>query len=70
MIDAAEARAIVDEVEPLYQADLADGPRSRYRVQDAWQESPAVRALACHPRIVELLEALYGRRPFPFQTLN
>jgi ectoine hydroxylase-related dioxygenase (phytanoyl-CoA dioxygenase family) len=66
----AEARKIVDELEPLYRPDLADGPRSHYRVQDGWQESPAARGLACHPRILELLEALYGRRPFPFQTLN
>ncbi|HVZ48868.1 MAG TPA: phytanoyl-CoA dioxygenase family protein, partial [Gemmatimonadaceae bacterium] len=70
LIDAAEAQAIIEEVDPLYRSDLADGPRSRYRVQEAWQESPAARALACHPRILELLEALYGRRPFPFQTLN
>jgi hypothetical protein len=70
LISDSEATAIIDEVEPLYQADIADGPRSHYRVQDAWQESPAVRALACHPRITALLEALYGRRPFPFQTLN
>lgn len=40
------------------------------RVQDAWRESPAVRALAGHPAMLSALEAAYGRRPFAFQTLN
>lgn len=40
------------------------------RVQDAWRRSPAVRRLAKLPRIHEALFAAYGRRSFPFQTLN
>ena len=41
-----------------------------YRVQDAWLKSDAARALAIHPRILDLLRVAYGREPFPFQTLN
>lgn len=40
------------------------------RVQDAWRDDPDVRAIAANPQLLALLEALYGRRPFPFQTLN
>jgi len=40
------------------------------RIHDAWKFHPDARALATNPRIVELLSRLYGRRAFPFQTLN
>ena len=40
------------------------------RVQDAWRRSAAVHTLALDPTIERLLQAAYGRRPFPFQTLN
>jgi Phytanoyl-CoA dioxygenase (PhyH) len=40
------------------------------RIMDAWTVSDAIRAVATPPRIIELLELLYGRRPIPFQTLN
>ena len=40
------------------------------RVQDAWKENADVRHLAAHPRVMDLLSALYGRRAWPFQTLN
>jgi hypothetical protein len=39
-------------------------------LQDAWQYEPNVRALAANARILDLLSALYGRRAWPFQTLN
>jgi len=49
-----------------------DGPlhQDPARKQDAWIVSEAVRDLAGHPRVVEALAVLYGRRPFPFQTLD
>jgi hypothetical protein len=40
------------------------------RVQDAWTEDPAVRAIAAHPAVLDVLHMLYGREPYPFQTLN
>jgi hypothetical protein len=61
---------IVAETAPLHDPNVAEGPRSRIRVQDAWDVCPAVRELAGAPAIVGLLAALYGRAPIPFQTLN
>jgi hypothetical protein len=40
------------------------------RVMDAWAFDKNVRRVATNRRIVELLSKLYGRRAFPFQTLN
>jgi len=40
------------------------------RVQDAWAYVPAVREIAIDNTVLTTLEALYGRRPVPFQTLN
>jgi hypothetical protein len=40
------------------------------RVQDAWQNCADVRRLAINEHIQTLLSVLYGRRAFPFQTLN
>jgi hypothetical protein len=55
-------------------AEIDSGLAERFaennRVQDAWRYLPQVRRLATEPRIKEVLEALYRRRPFPFQTIN
>jgi hypothetical protein len=40
------------------------------RVQDAWKADPDVKAIAANPAMLDLLSRLYGRRAFPFQTLN
>lgn len=40
------------------------------RVFEAWKKSQAVRDIANHPKILETIEFLYGRRTFPFQTIN
>jgi ectoine hydroxylase-related dioxygenase (phytanoyl-CoA dioxygenase family) len=61
---------VIAESQPGFRNEVAEGPRSRVRAQDLWSESPAVRALACHRRLLELLRRLYDREPFPFQTLN
>jgi ectoine hydroxylase-related dioxygenase (phytanoyl-CoA dioxygenase family) len=44
--------------------------RDPNRRQDAWFVSPEIKHLACHPKVLELLQFLYGRAPFPFQTLD
>ena len=51
---------------------LAAGVLEPIRFQDAWlhQKLESVRQVACHPEILAALQVLYGRRPFPFQTLN
>ncbi|MBT2187498.1 phytanoyl-CoA dioxygenase family protein [Sphingobium sp. H33] len=40
------------------------------RVQDDWRNDDDVRAIASNPGVLDLLTKLYGRRAFPFQTLN
>jgi hypothetical protein len=40
------------------------------RIQDAWQNNEAVKKIATAPRVMEILEILYRRKPIPFQTLN
>jgi hypothetical protein len=40
------------------------------RVQDAWTNVPEVKRIASNPTMLRLLSDLYGRRAFPFQTLN
>ena len=40
------------------------------RVQDAWTTNADVRRLAVNGRVLQILSLMYGRRAFPFQTLN
>jgi ectoine hydroxylase-related dioxygenase (phytanoyl-CoA dioxygenase family) len=43
---------------------------SDHRIMDAWRISENVKALALAPKLLSMLEQLYGRKPLPFQTLN
>jgi hypothetical protein len=63
MFDKATIETLPPHVQELFNLDPA-------RRLDAWWACDEVRQLACHPRILELLQLLYGRRPIPFQTLN
>src|SRR5579875_3486021 len=47
-----------------------EGKTPGLRVQDAWNTVPEVKQLASNPVLLKLLSDLYGRRAFPFQTLN
>ena len=61
------------DLEPLVDLEaLAQGTLPPLRFQDAWlhQGIERVRQLACHREIMAALRVLYGRDPFPFQTLN
>lgn len=40
------------------------------RAQDAWDRLEDVKAIAANPGIYRILSTLYGRKAFPFQTLN
>ena len=40
------------------------------RLHNAWKKSAATRQLANDQAVLETLSALYGRKAFPFQTLN
>ena len=59
--------ALIDQAAEATGAIAATGKR---RAQDLWRRNDAVRALACDDNVIEFLSALYGRRAFPFQTLN
>ena len=41
-----------------------------HRIMDGWKISESIKAIATAPRILAILEELYGRKPLPFQTLN
>jgi ectoine hydroxylase-related dioxygenase (phytanoyl-CoA dioxygenase family) len=59
---------MIGEVVPLYDDQVAVEQR---RVQDAWNRGcESVRTLATAPRVIELLQFLFDRRPIPFQTLT
>jgi hypothetical protein len=56
-----------------FELDFSDAQSvkgSGHRLQDAWVYCEDIRAIACNQAVLELLGKLYGRRPFPFQTLN
>jgi ectoine hydroxylase-related dioxygenase (phytanoyl-CoA dioxygenase family) len=44
--------------------------RDDRRVQDLWSHAESVKALASHPKVLEVLQMLYDKEPIPFQTLN
>jgi hypothetical protein len=66
--------AIVDSLDGSFPSSddyIEDGVHYFHdRIMDAWRINEHVRALATSPDILALLEALFGRRPRPFQTLN
>jgi phytanoyl-CoA dioxygenase PhyH len=67
---------VVSDLESVYAKDPksnreVDGVAYAHRrIKDAWRISENVKALTLEPNLLELLEAIYGRRPLPFQTLN
>ncbi|MHB8286848.1 MAG: phytanoyl-CoA dioxygenase family protein [Caulobacteraceae bacterium] len=68
-IDLGEAgRQLVDQV--VAETDPYFKNPKVTRVQDAWLRSKAVRRLATSPKLMGMLRAAYGRRPFAFQTLS
>jgi hypothetical protein len=48
----------------------ASGCKGGMRIGDAWRFDVDVRAIAANARVIELLSAIYGRKAWPFQTLN
>lgn len=60
---------------PRYTGVDLDDPHSNKtvgerRIQDAWKFDDDVREIAANQHMLDLLTKLYGRRAFPFQTLN
>lgn len=64
------AEAISRNLHDRYDWETWHARGADLRLQDAWQSEPAVKAIAVNDHILALLERLYGRPAFPFQTLN
>ncbi|MFC3173271.1 phytanoyl-CoA dioxygenase family protein [Novosphingobium bradum] len=70
----ARIERITADLAPRFGIDPADAAAPKapghHRIQDAWQFQPDVGAIAANGAVLSLLSRLYGRRAFPFQTLN
>ena len=64
VLDEIDADGVWDRLQASFGSDGSG------RVQDAWSHDAAVRAIATHPAVLDVLRMLYGREPVPFQTLN
>jgi Phytanoyl-CoA dioxygenase (PhyH) len=69
---------VLEDLEPRYlrkgsSPQLIDGvlySPGTPRIRDAWRISANVKRIALAPRVMAVLESLYGRMPRCFQTLN
>jgi hypothetical protein len=65
---------IIERLGPLFGVEFSDPEAAKNtqetRIQDAWKTDEDVRAIATNREVLALLAKLYGRRAFPFQTLN
>lgn len=68
-VDPALLDGIVEALATRFDASAADNPRGT-RIQDAWAFDLGVHRLSVNVQVLELLRALFGRAPRPFQTLN
>lgn len=70
----ARIQRIRTALSPVFQINDDDPAASKFsgigRIQDAWRENEDVRSIARNAQVLDLLSKLYGRRAFPFQTLN
>lgn len=70
----ARIERIKKTLAPRYGVDFAasdsDKTIGERRIQDAWTFDEDVRAIAANQTVIDLLTKLYGRKAFPFQTLN
>lgn len=60
---------VVEECAGKYRNDSIYHNENR-RIAEAWRISESVSEVACNDRIINLLSTIYGKRAFPFQTLN
>lgn len=66
----AKAESIKASLHDRYPWTQWRGRGADMRLQDAWKTDENVRSIAINQRVLELLGKLYGRRAWPFQTLN
>jgi ectoine hydroxylase-related dioxygenase (phytanoyl-CoA dioxygenase family) len=76
--DVGVSADVVDSIVADLAGEYSDGERVIHdgvvyeptRIQDAWRFDEDVRSVARSPKVMTLLQELYGRAPLPFQTLN
>jgi len=66
----AKAEAIKSDLHSRYPWSDWYAGGADMRIQDAWTFNEHVRSLATNKLVLNLLSKLYGRRAWPFQTLN
>lgn len=69
------AEQIKADLQPIFDDCKINGDKPKQgawasRLQDAFKLSTTVKQIACDPNILALLQKLYGREAFAFQTLN
>jgi hypothetical protein len=66
----SRASALCTDLDRYYNWDEWRAQGGGMRVHDAWKFDANARALAVNARIIDILSRIYGRRAWPFQTLN
>ncbi|HEX2493217.1 MAG TPA: phytanoyl-CoA dioxygenase family protein [Steroidobacter sp.] len=66
----ARAEKIKAALHDRYPWDRWRASGADMRLQDAWKHDENVRSIATNQAVLELLSKLYGRRAWPFQSLN
>jgi hypothetical protein len=66
----ARADALIHDLDQYFDWTTWRANGGGMRVHDAWKFDANAKALAVNARILEILSRIYGRRAWPFQTLN
>jgi ectoine hydroxylase-related dioxygenase (phytanoyl-CoA dioxygenase family) len=69
-IPADVIETVVEQISDKFQQTYHPYYADTRRLQDGWAVFPAIKEIATAARVLEILSALYGRDPIPFQTLN
>lgn len=67
LLNSDESDKIISDIKEFYPENIS---LEVNRNQDLWQKKESVYELATNKRVLDALKMLYGREPFPFQTLN
>jgi len=74
IIDPQIPEQVIDQVKETLESQFRENdklPKNlQNRIQDAWQDNEYVKQVATAPKVLQILELLYRRKPIPFQTLN
>ena len=65
-----DGRYITDGPQVLDEYDVKYRPGRNPAIQEAWKIFKPVREIALAPKVLDSLRELYGREPYPAQTIN